>query len=274
MRKILLAVNPLHPGRHAIDFAAYLGRFTRSKVTAISLEYSPYLERATNTSVLRPVKDMELSDEIDVEKVIKENISSLKEAFAARDTGLYVHRDRTAPVAALIKESRFADALVIDPATSFKEIADKSVSDLTRKLLAGSECPVILSPASFEGIDQLIFIYDGSNACMQAFKQFTNLFPGYSNKMVTVIQSNDLGEWRCHETHHLKEWMQTRYSNIHFAAVKGESMSGLPKYLGGKDNLFIITGAYTHSSIAALFRLQIAEMLVKCTSHAVFVANR
>jgi hypothetical protein len=68
----------------------------------------------------------------------------------------------------LIEESRFADLLIIDAETSFNRGLEANPTRFVKEILQHAECPVVISPVSFEGLDEIIFAYDGSASSVYA----------------------------------------------------------------------------------------------------------
>ena len=52
MEKILLAVDAINPDNNSLEFACYLGRLTKSKITGVFLENLPIEERPLLKKVL------------------------------------------------------------------------------------------------------------------------------------------------------------------------------------------------------------------------------
>jgi hypothetical protein len=77
--------------------------------------------------------------------------------------------------------------------TSFNKRYDGTPTELVKEILKETECHVIISPASFDGIAELIFAYDGSKSAAFAIKQFTYLFPEFTDRKAIVLRVNKEG---------------------------------------------------------------------------------
>ncbi|HSC40098.1 MAG TPA: hypothetical protein VLD19_19575, partial [Chitinophagaceae bacterium] len=193
MKKILIAVdaNKFNPGLP--DFACYLARLTRSNPTAVFLdkpvaEEIPVLKRALGSSYVETVLASDIPGVREKKELQVKNAQLYKEIFDNNGLGCLQQQVHGAPLTELIAESRFADALVVDPQTSFEEKTDEVPTRFVKEVLSKSECPVIIAPFSFYGIDEIVFAYDGSCSSMFAMKQFVQLFPDFRNTKVTVLQ--------------------------------------------------------------------------------------
>jgi hypothetical protein len=107
MEKILLAIDATDPDRRALEFACYLARLTKSKITGIFLENLVEDERLVLKQVRgKAFMELELDEESEEYKIkaelIEKNIALFKEACSTREVSYKVHRDRGEPVRELL----------------------------------------------------------------------------------------------------------------------------------------------------------------------------
>lgn len=261
-----------------LDFACYLGRLTKSKITGIFLENLVAEERPILKS-MNGSKYMEWEiDETSAEyqqktEVIEKNISLFKEACEKRSVRYSVHRDKGVPAREIISETRFADIAVIDAVTSFNKIYEGMPSEFVKDILKDAECPVIIAPEDFDGVDEIIFTYDGSRSSVFAIKQFTYLLPQLHDKKVIIVQVNKKGSWEDQDKNNFKEWLQNHYSSICFEALEGETEEELFNYLLKRKNIFIVMGAYGRNTVSRFFRHSRADLLIKTIPQPIFIAH-
>jgi len=278
MEKILLAVDALKLDMPALDFACYLGRLTKSKITGVFLENLVADER----TVLKKMHgarsldwdiDENSEDFQDKREMIAKNISLFKEACENRSVRCSVHRDRGVPADEIIYESRYADLIVIDAATSFKRRFEGTPTEFVRDVLKNTECPVIIAPESFDGIDEIIFTYNSSKSAAFAIKQFTYLFPELDDRKTIVLQVNEDGVWADKDKYNFREWLQNHYSAIGFEVLKGEADDKLFDYLLKRKNAFVVMGAYGRNAVSRFFRESHADLLIKAIAQPIFIAH-
>jgi hypothetical protein len=278
MEKILLAIDAENLDMPALEFACYLGRLTHSKITGVFLENLV----ANETPVMKSLQgekypDWELDENSpeyqDKRKKTEKNITLFKEACDKRYTRCNVHRDRNVPALEIIEESRFADVIIIDAATSFNRRFEGLPTNFVKDVLKDAECPVIIAPESFNGIDELIFTYDGSRSSVFAIKQFTYLFPELIDKKTIVLQVNEKGIWADEDKHNFGEWLQNHYSSLGFEALAGDSNDKLFDYLFKKKNVFIVMGAYGRSSLSRFFHRSHADRLIRTVTQPLFISH-
>ena len=278
MEKILLAIDAINPDKNTLEFACYLGRLTKSKITGVFLENLAAEER----SVLKQMQgmaytDWEVDEKSDEHKVkielIEKNISFFKEGCINREVSYSLHRDRGVPARELIEESRFADVLVVDAETSFNKRYEGTPTEFVRDILKKAECPVIISPERFDAIDEIIFTYNGSSSSLFAIKQFTYLFSQLHDKKVTIIQVNVAGEWQDPDKYKFKEWLKEHYTDLHFEALKGKTDTKLFDYLFKRKNMFLVMGAYGRNVLSGFFKRSHADLLIKTVTQPIFIAH-
>ena len=278
MKKILLAIDGIDIDMPAIDFACYLGRLTHSKLTGVFLENLVVEDRTVMKSV-QSVKyiDWEINHESDElqqkRESIEKNILVFKEACSNRSVNYHLHRDRGVPAKEMIHESRYADLLIIDAATSFNKQFEGTPTGFVKDILEEAECPVIIAPESFEGLNEIVFAYDGSKSAMFAIKQFTYLFPELVGKKLALVQVNESGEWNNEDKYPLKEWLQNHYADFVFEALKGDPGTRLFDYLFKKKNIIVVMGSYGRNTASRFFKHSRADMLIKTIIQPIFISH-
>lgn len=278
MEKILLAFDAINPDMNAFEFACYLGRLTKSKITGVFLENLAAEERP----ILKHMHGMtyvdwtinEQSDEHKAKmELIEKNITFFKEGCISRGVNYSLHRDRGVPANELVEESRFADVVVVDAETSFNKRYEGSPTEFVRDVLKKAECPVIIAPESFEGIDEIVFAYNGSASSVFAMKQFTYLFPQLHDKKVSIIHVNEEGEWKDTNKYKFKEWLKEHYTDLHFDALKGDTEVKLFDYLFKRKNMFLVMGAYGRTALSQFFKRSKADLLINTVTQPIFIAH-
>jgi hypothetical protein len=278
MEKILLAIDATNLDNNTFEFACYLGRLTKSKVTGIFLENliaeeKPVLTELHGAAYTGHEIDTSSAAYKDKMEVVEKNIAFFKEGCISRGVNYSLHRNRGVPAHELIEESRFADAVVVDAETSFKKTFEGSPTEFVKDVLKKAECPVIIAPERFDGIDEIVFTYNGTASSAFAIKQFTYLFPQLYNEKVTIIQVNEKGEWHDKDKYNFKEWLKDHYTNMHFEALKGDADTKLFEYLFKRKNIFLVMGAYGRNALSQFFKHSPADLLIKTVTQPIFIAH-
>jgi len=275
MEKILLAMDAENINAQAIDFACYLAKLTNSRLTGIFLEDllsddKPALRE--NAALQHAARSGPMSREA-VAAVVEENIGQFRQSCESRGIAPKVHRDRGIPLYEIIQESRFADLLVIDAETSFARKREAVPGRFVKDVLQEAECPVIIAPYSFHGIDEIFFAYNGSASSVFAIRQFTYLFPEWRRKKITVINVRDKEEKAIEDQFKMKEWLGQHYTDVELKVLKGDASDQLFGYLVDKSNAMVVIGAYGRSMLSRYFRHSHAHLLVKSVNLPLFIAH-
>lgn len=278
MRKILLGIDAINPDKNALDFACYLARLTRSKLTGVFLENlvaeeRPVLKQMQGFAYVDWQVDENSREHTTKMELVEKNIFFFREACLRRGVTGNVHRDRGIPADELIEESRFADLIIIDSETSFNKHYEGTPTEFVKDILKRAECPIIIAPENFDAIDEIIFTYDKSASSVSAIKQFTYLLPQLQNKKVTVVQVNTKGAWNGTDKYKFREWLKEHYIDFHFEVEKGDSQIQLFNYLFNRKNIIVVMGAYGRNAISQLFKRSHADLLISTITQPIFIAH-
>jgi len=271
MEKILVAINANQINTNVLNFACFIAKLTHSKLTGVFLENNE--EPAIIPEESLHIPHDEFIDAASRAGLWNDNIRLFKETCENRGANCTVHLDEGVPVADIIKESRFADLLIVDPEMSLGDKQEAVPTGFIREVLAKSECPVVIAPFSFYGIDEVLFAYDGSAASVFAIKQFTYLLPELADKRVTILHVNEDDDKTVIEKDKVGELLQMHYSAIGFKTLHGNASNELFEYLLGKKNVFVVMGAFGRSMLSGFFRHSTAELVVKTINLPVFIAH-
>ncbi|SHL61150.1 Universal stress protein family protein [Chitinophaga jiangningensis] len=276
MEKILFITDAMSLNYQALDFAAFLCNLTHSKLTAIFLENLEYEERPPS-ALKSKAAESGATAQVDTHELKSQccemNIKHFKEACERRGINSAIHRDRGVPLQEIIQESRYADLVLIDAETSFANQRESVPTKLVKDVLLDAECPVMISPVSFEGIEQVIFTYDGSPSAIFAIKQFTYLFPELKQQPIQVFTVNNGKESDHKDVSNMKEWMNNHYSSVNFVKRKGNTNAELLEFLLTSKNSLIVMGAYGRSTLSNLFKPSHATSVLRLISQPVFIAH-
>lgn len=278
MKRILLAIDALNPDVNSLDFACFLGRLSKSKVTGVFLENlkteEKPLAKIMQASANAEWGIKEDSDEYKTKtEQKKKNIALFSEGCISREVGYKMITFQEAPAAKLIEETRYADLLVVDAETSFNKNFEGPPTEFVKDVLKNAECPVIIAPERFEAIDEIAFAYTNSASSIFSIKQFSYLFPALKDKKIRVIHINKEGKWPVEEKNKLMEWLQNYYTDINFEALAGEPESTLFGSFLNSRNTFIVMGAYGRNSLSQFLKHSYADLLMNTITQPIFIAH-
>jgi nucleotide-binding universal stress UspA family protein len=278
MEKILLAQDAQCLNTSAIDFACYLARLTHSRLTGVFLEdvlsrdrpepKLVYGSRAQDSAAPAAQQMQE------ARTLTEENIRLFREACVCRGVTSRIHRDRGVPATEIIEESRFADLIVIDADTSFSRKNEPLPGRFVKGVLLEAECPIILAPYTLESIEEIFFAYNATPSSVFAIKAFTYLLPELTKKKITLLNVRNDSAESLDESHNMKEWLNSHYSELEIIMLKGDPADELFAYLLEKKNGMVVMGAYGRGMLSRFFKPSQARLILKSVNLPIFIAHR
>ena len=278
MEKILLAIDAVNPDTAAIDFACYIATLTHSKLTGVFLENliadeRPVMKKAHGSRYFDWELDESSVEYMEKRAIIDKSILLFKQICDNRCVRYTVRHDRGRPAHEIIMESRFSDLVILDAQASFNKRYEGMPTEFVKDVLKDAECSVVIAPQSFDGIEEIIFTYNGKRSSVFAIKQFTHLFPEFADKKVVVLRVDEEGDWADTDKQNLNEWMQYHYSMVGYEVMKGNTQDRLFDYLFKRKNVFVVMGAYGRSGLSRLFRASQADLLIKTITQPIFISH-
>ena len=278
MEHILLIMDGSKPDKSTLEFACYIACITRSKIHALFGKKIKESELPVRKELFAlPYVETIVAADIPENQKIVESVHDNEEWFGKacinRDVNYSIRSNFKISASEIIRESRFSDMLIINPEMSITGKSEGSPTRFVKEILAGAECPVLLSPYSFEGISEIAFPYDGSEASVFAIKQFMHLFPELHTKQVTVIQVDQNGEQSTEESEKIKPMLNAHYSTVKWVYLTGKPGNELFNYLLGKKEVFVVMGAYGRNPVSNIFRRSTAELSLKTINLPFFIAH-
>ena len=279
MEKILLAIDSDNMNLQTLDFACHIAYLTRSRLTGVFLLHEQEHTIPVNRTIFgmpyaETVVATDLPDHTRRVKRCEENIALFEECCWKRGIQYNVHVDKGIATEELVRETRFADLLIAD--ASLLSVPAKEIlpGAIIKEVLSKSECPVVVAPSHFSGIDEIVFAYDGSACATFAIRQFNALFPELSEKKITVVQVNEAVDEPIAERESISELLKEHYSSIGYQLLQGKADDELISYLEGKKNAIVIMGAFGRSTISSFFKKSTAELLLQHNRLPLFIAHR
>jgi len=278
MEKIVLVLDGSRLDMVTVDFACYIARLTHSRLTAVFIENikgetKPALKQLYSLPYVETITAGDLPENEERISCCEKSEKSFCEACINRGVNFDVHRNQKASVKEIITESRFADLIVVNPATSFEDQKEGAPSHFVKEILAEAECPVIITPYSFNGIGEILFTYDGSRSSVFAIKQFIHFFPELCDKKATVLQIDQNEIYPIQENDRISELLRAHFSQINFQHLQGKPGDELFGYLLSKKNTFVVMGSYGRGFLSSLFNPSTADLVVKTINLPLFIAH-
>ena len=278
MKKIIVAFDGLNFSQSAMDYAVFFAKHSKAELVGVFLD--DFMNHSYNLSdILHEeggISDQRLKLLNSEDEQIKDIAAQLFED-ACVDEGLKfkVHRDKNVALQELLHESIYSDLLIIDKKEDFSVHHHDAPTEFLRDLLAKVHCPVLVVPGKYMKIDEIVLLYDGEPASVQAIKMFSYTLPVFDKKRIEVLtvksdqESNHVPDGKL-----MREFISGRYPAADFVIERGNAKKQIFEYLHGRQsNSMVVTGAYTRGVVSRLLKPSMADYLIKELDVPVFIAH-
>jgi nucleotide-binding universal stress UspA family protein len=274
MRKILVAFDGSVYAEGALEYAFYLGDKSNDIITGVFIEDLSYLNYINVFGEEYLPLDFEAIDELksDAANKVKENIESFSDTCEEKGWRYDVHYNKGVPAYELIKESRFADLIVMGYQTFFSNVENLSDRNLLKDLLSDAESPVIAVPYEKTTPQQVVLTYNGKPSSMFAIKQFAYLLPRMSKELSTtclILSSREK------ETKDLsKEYLDFHFKHLEYEKMVDEPNEKIISYTQSLSSPLLVMGSYGQNIFKRFFSTSVAEKIIKQQTIPIFIAHR
>ncbi|MCB0395866.1 MAG: universal stress protein [Flavobacteriales bacterium] len=283
MKKILIAIDDALLPEKAVDCARSLSLPEEVSLTGI---YVPKLKKI-HVLVKEPEKvlagtypiSFASESSVDYEVITGEIPSEHKERFEekCRQEGINfaMHTDDGDLSDELIRESLFADLLIIGVDTYQGHIGGKTQSRFLAPILRAAACPALVTPGDYTGIENVVVTYDGRKESVFAMKQFTQMFPDLAAKThVHIIEVNPSSKNHIEDITLLEEFAKHHFRKYDTYHRDGDPAQKIISFASQWSQPLIVMGAFGKKPFGGFFHQSVGMEVIAEGSFPVFVAHR
>ncbi|MFY0255357.1 hypothetical protein ACDQ55_15530 [Chitinophaga sp. 30R24] len=277
MEKIIAAIDALHFSDEQVDGFKYFAKEANSPLTVVCLDNisselislaSAYPEAYTIN-----YEQITVENRAALEYQRNSNIKQLHEVCDNCNVNINIREAAGFPAQEVVAESRFADLLMISSSTSFATLADSNPPRFVKDVLVEAECPVMVLPEVLSHINEIVFSYNGTFSSMYAIRQFTQLFPGFSDMPVKVVYVSEKNYKTIPWEQKLREYLELHYDTVEFIILNGEPATAFLAMLIHRKDCIVTYGAYGRSGVSRFFHRSDAESVLRTTNVPVFITH-
>lgn len=272
MKKILLLLNDSVECEEVIDFA--VKNVKKEGDVLVALFHQPYMQ--ANIKKLFNGKPNSLShsyysiidkilssnkniSNVDSERILRKCIENKIQAkvniASDSDKGLY-------------QETIFADIILIG-----QQIVNKLSDDLKTNLFSiinKANCPVFIVPSN-KRIENIVFVYDGSEASMNAIKFFNYILPDfYEDRRVYLLSTNDTSEDDLENADNLLiQYTRLHMPPVGYMRIGANNYNEITRFIKGLPQALFVVGALNDESLDTLSK---GSVFINNESH-LFIAK-
>jgi len=273
MKKILLAFDGEHFSPDIIEFTRQMNLHQPVLAVGVFLPAVEYAELLYSFGGL-PAGPLYVSEVVPAdETVVQKNIARFKEACAQAGITSHVHREPARNIVSLLhEESRFADLLVLSGKSFYEHIGEDNRDDYIENVMHKAECPVVLIPEAYKEPQNIILTYDGGEQSAFAIRQFSYLFPSYSNlNALLVYFAGDKGKTVAPEA---EELLRCHYRHLTVTTVAVKDEREIEEWFLANNDPMVVAGAYGRRMLSELFKKSFITDIVRNHKMPIFVAHK
>jgi nucleotide-binding universal stress UspA family protein len=279
MKKIIAAIDPFNFSEEQLIHFDATAKLLGGKLTVMFLENivgevlsvaPPFHFEAYPTFSYQEIDWKVLEEK---RKIIREKVNLYHTVCRDRNIDANLHEEEGTPLQETIKESRFADLLMINNDATLATLPGTDPLYFVKDVLRDAQCPVLVVPSPQQVINEIVFTYNGTYSSMYAIRQLTSLSKNIANKKVTVLYVDEDNTSHVEEEALLKEYLRHHYSNWEIKILRGDPPLEITSYLLHKPGCLVTMGAYGRSKFSHFFHRSSAETLLHALNVYAFITH-
>jgi hypothetical protein len=175
--------------------------------------------------------------------------------------------------ALLIKESRFADLILISGECFYAETDNRQPNQYLRQALHEAECPLLVIPEYFSAIQHVFMAYDGSRESIYAIKQFCYLFPYLADLPTEFVYIHEDAGRSIPELESLQEFGRLKFDYLNYAKLQFNAAEHFAEWISGKKNVLLVAGSFGRSKLSYIGKRSFAQDVIHNHELPVFIAH-
>ena len=252
MKRIVAVVDALHFREEQLDAFQYVTGLLKGRLKVLLLDG----ESSRNT----PAPDAPLPD-----------LAALQQQCSER--GIEAELQRGVALKEIVRESRFADLLLIDRETSLNNLFDADVPGFIKDVPSDAQCPVLVLPEKTGVFKEVVFTYNGSYSSVYAIREFMQLFPHFNGKKATVIYVPEKGIPIIPNEQLLNEYLRFYFDDVTFMVLNGLPDAEIRRYLQDKKDCVAVMGAYGRNTFSRFFNPGNARNMMRMLNVPLFITH-
>lgn len=277
MKKFIVAFDGLRFSESVRDYAIELANQSNAHLVGVFLDDFMHHSYKIQNLITENKNYHSKQKELETKDVATRKEAVKNFEIACQEAGLQynVHHDRNVAIQELLRESIYADLLMIDNTETLTAYTEKIPSEFIRDLLSQTKCPVLMVPHHFKPIDKIVLLYNGDPSSVYAIKMFSYILSSLKEHPTEVVSVK--GE---NQSSHLpnnalmKEFMKRHFPEVSYTILKGSAETEIQNYLKRTGNYsLVILGAYGRGMISNWLRPSMADMIMKELQIPLFIAH-
>ena len=277
MKKFLAVFDGYKMSEGTLDYAIQITKLREAHLVGVFLDASIYHSYGLSE---------EMSKNKDLENVIQElnRVDANKRHLATNlfrqrceEAGVRFsfHKNESMTIRELKNESMYADLIFINQHETFSRQKEPLPTHFIKDLLGEVQCPVLVVPSLYRPVENLVLLYDGAPSALYAIKMFSYILGNPKNLPVKVftVKEKKKAAFNMPDNKEIREFIKRYFPKATFAVANGNPETEISGYLGRlPENQLVVLGAYQRSEISRLFKISMADILMKELEIPLFIA--
>jgi nucleotide-binding universal stress UspA family protein len=256
MKTINVCLDGSEHSNTATEYALYLAEKTESRITALHVLDSRWLEGPLFADLSGSIGAMPYTAEWSVfSELMEKKGAAILDAFSANAEGrgapsgvelLHGH-----PVKVLLDQAKNCDLMLFGQHGESAEKNEWLPGSTADRLIRGAPCPVLVTPLNFSPITSILTAHDGTDAAHAALKKAAQLSNALSARLIvlTVIDKTTRDQAKAiMET--AQEIVQAQNAKATFLIKEGDPETVIPAQVEAHGCDLLVMGIEKHSWLA------------------------
>ncbi len=266
MKKFIAAFDGLDFSESTMNYAIFIARNCEAHLCGVFLEdFTRHsygmadITRFEGSHFEQHVSLMEKRDR----KRRRASVTKFEEACLNAELDFSVHRNHSLAAKELVKESVYADLLLVSSGESLTRFDESAPTRFVHDILQKARCPVVVLPHTYQPVEKIILLYKGETSSVLAFRLFSYLFESVKEvetEVLMIKEPDDAEDFP--EPGLFREFLRFHFPNIRFVLLKGYAEEELPGYIEREKKIpLVVLEAYSRGGITHLFQRTLADQL-------------
>jgi nucleotide-binding universal stress UspA family protein len=279
MKKFLAVFDGLNFSESTMQYAVAISRQCNAHLVGLFLDDSTRHSYGVPEIIHYKGKNLDrhLQRLHDYEREKRDQSVKIFQEGCSKTSGLTwsVHRNLDIALQVALHESIYADLLIINSSETLTHFTERPPTRFIRDLLSEVQCPVLLVPAIYNSIDEIILLYDGSPSSVYAVRTFSYVMEGINSDATQVITVKEPGQsLHIPDGRLIKEFVKRHFPVAKYNVLTGDAEEKLPRQLlKEKNSPVVVLGAYRRTRLSRLFKPSMADNLLEHVKMPLFIAH-
>ncbi|MEO6328910.1 MAG: hypothetical protein ABIO55_08260 [Ginsengibacter sp.] len=271
MKKVIIPFDGDHFSKGAFSFVQTLHDIKPILLTGVFLpqvDYARFFFFPSAFSAPAYLPLIEDSDHVD------SNVEQFAQLCQKNAIEYRIHKDLfESSIPQLIKETRFADLMIIGSETFYKNGSSYGSDEYLKDAVRSTECAVVIVPEKFNFPTEVILAYDGTASSVFAIKQFIYLFPELSDVKTIIVYAGD-------EKHDIpdevliEELAARHFVDLTITKLTSRHKQDFTTWFGDHKDSILVSGSFGRSGLSELFSRSFIIDIIKEYRTPVFIAHQ